>query len=205
MEQNYKVIFFDMGEVVFTNDWHYECPEKFAAYTKHFGITYDQMEKGWNVAWPLYELGKVSEDKFWEIFLKNAGAKIIDVDVAKKLWRKYFGKKPGMLTFLTKLRKKYKLAVLSSTGKEWMEYKVKKYHLDSYFSDYITTYGTGLSKRHKKIYYFALKKVKYNAEECLLIDDSKDVQVVANKCGIKTILFKNPKQLEKDLMNLNII
>ncbi len=194
-----------MGEVVFTNDWHYDCPEKFAAYTKYFNITYDQMEKGWVVAWPLYELGKISEDKFWEIFLKNSGSKIIDISVAKKLWRKYFGKKPGMLALLTKLRKKYKLVVLSSTGKEWMEYKIKKYHLYNYFSDYITTYRTSLSKRDKKIYQLALKKVKSKAEECLFIDDSKDVQTVASKCGIKTILFKNAKQLKKELINLNII
>src|SRR5438105_5059771 len=116
-----KVILFDLGEVVLTNDWHYECPEKFAAYSNYFGIIYDQMELGWNAALPLYELGKISEDEFWSIFLKNAQTNKMDIQIAKKLWREYFGSKPEMFEILKKLRSHYRLSVLSATGKEWLE------------------------------------------------------------------------------------
>jgi hypothetical protein len=74
-----QVIFFDLGEVVFTNDWHYDCPEKFSAYSTYFGITYDQMEVGWKKAWPSYELGEISEDEFWRLFLTHAKSKTIDI------------------------------------------------------------------------------------------------------------------------------
>ena len=39
-------IVFDLGNVVLTNDWHYDCPEKFYAYSDYFGIGYDDMERG---------------------------------------------------------------------------------------------------------------------------------------------------------------
>lgn len=81
-------IIFDLGNVVLTNDWHYDCPEKFQAYSDHFGITYDDMEKGWNAFWPQFCIGKITEDKFWRGFLETAGTKKIDIEQAKKTLEK---------------------------------------------------------------------------------------------------------------------
>ena len=200
-----KAILFDLGEVVLTNDWHYDCPEKFKAYSNHFGITYDQMEKGWKIAWPKYELGKISENKFWEIFLKIARARKIDIDKARLLWRKYFSSKPEMFPLLAKLKENYKLVVLSATGKEWLNFKIRKYNLDKYFSDYITTFNTGLKKTDENIYYLAAKKLDVKLQECLFIDDSDKVIQTANSIGMKTILFKSPKQLNSQLDKLHLL
>lgn len=200
-----KATLFDLREVVLTNDWHYDCPEKFKAYSNHFGITYDQMEKGWKIAWPLYEIGKITEKKFWELFLRNAGASKIDVDKAKKFWRKYIGSKPGIFNLLKKLKGHYKLGILFSTGKEWLEYKIKRYKLNSYFSLYITTSNTGFRKTNKKIYQIAIKKLHVLPEEILFIDDTNKVLKVAQKLKIKTMLFKNSKQLLKELSNLKLL
>ena len=200
-----KAILFDLGEVILTNDWHYDCPEKFTAYSNYFGITYNQMEKGWKIAWPLYETGRVTENKFWEIFLRTAGASTIDINQAKKFWRKYFGSKPGIFPILKKLKEHYKLGILSSTGKEWLEYKIKRYKLNTYFSLYITTSNTSLRKTDKKIYQIAIKKLHILPEETLFIDDTKKVLKVAQELKIKTILFKNSKQLLKELSNLKLL
>ena len=200
-----KAILFDLGEVVLTNDWHYDCPEKFSEYSKYFGITYDDMERGWNEAWPKYELGVISENKFWEIFLKIARARNIDIDKAKLLWRKYFSSKPEMFPLLAKLKENYKLVVLSATGKEWLNFKIRKYNLDKYFSDYITTFNTGLKKTDENIYYLAAKKLDVKLQECLFIDDSDKVIQTANSIGMKTILFKSPKQLNSQLDKLHLL
>ena len=200
-----KAILFDLGEVVLTNDWHYDCPEKFSEYSKYFGITYDDMERGWNEAWPKYELGVISENKFWEIFLKIARARKIDIDKARLLWRKYFSSKPEMFPLLAKLKENYKLVVLSATGKEWLNFKIRKYNLDKYFSDYITTFNTGLKKTDENIYYLAAKKLDVKLQECLLIDDTDKVIQTANSVGMKTILFKSPKQLNSQLDKLHLL
>ncbi|MFH0837160.1 MAG: hypothetical protein V1870_03455 [Candidatus Aenigmatarchaeota archaeon] len=36
-------IIFDLGNVVLTNDWHYDCPEKDDEFTNCFGISNDDM------------------------------------------------------------------------------------------------------------------------------------------------------------------
>lgn len=146
-----KAILFDLGEVLFTNDWHYDSPEKFAAYTDAFGISYDEMEKGWQAAWPDYELGKISEDAFWEVFLEVAEADSINVEKAKELWRKYFAEKPGMFDLLKRL-KTYTLAIASSTGKEWLEYKKETYHLNDYFRYYFITCDMHMKKNRSIVF-----------------------------------------------------
>lgn len=199
-----KTIFFDLGEVVLTNDWHYECPEKFRAFSEYFSITNDQMEDGWNTAWPLYELGKISENAFWEDFLRASGTTKIDTHKAKALWRKYFGSKPGMFELLHKLKTHYTLTVLSSTGKEWLDYKIQKYNLDSFFSFYITTSATGLKKTDKRIYELALKETRTRPEEALFVDDTWEALNAAQQVGIGVIPFQNSQQLEKELTNLGL-
>jgi HAD superfamily hydrolase (TIGR01509 family) len=200
-----KVIFFDLGEVVFTNDWHYDCPEKFAAFSNYYGITYDQMEIGWKKAWPLYDVGDITENEFWSIFLENAGAKRTDIDEAKVLWKKYFAPKPGMFDLLSKLKKHYTLAVLSSTGKEWLEYKIQKYNLNAYFSAYITSSNTKLKKTEKAIYLYALKSLNIKPEEAVFVDDTEKVLEVAKHVGVHTIRFHNAEQLTAELTAQNII
>jgi len=41
-------------------------------------------------------------------------------------------------------------------------------------------------------------------EECILVDDGQFVLDIAKSFGIKTILFKSPKQLKSDLRKLDI-
>lgn len=200
-----KVILFDLGEVVFTNDWHYDCPEKFAAYTQYFGISHDEMEKGWNAAWPQYELGAISEDAFWKKFLTEAGAKSMDIGKAKALWRKYFAEKPGMLALLAELKEKYTLAVASSTGEEWLAYKKETYHLDDYFSDYFTTWEFHIKKAEKEFFQRIIQKLGVLPEEILLVDDTQKVLDVAQSEGIQTVLFDTPERFRIHLQELGLL
>jgi HAD superfamily hydrolase (TIGR01509 family) len=200
-----KTIFFDLGEVVLTNDWHYESPEKFAEYEAYFGITYNQMEKGWNKAWPLFQIGKISEKEFWRLFLLEAGAKKIDTKHAAFLWRKYQNETPGMISLLKKLGSLYTLAVLSNTGKEWLDFKREKFKLDNYFKGYIASAYVGIAKPDPKIYHYALRKMKTTPQESLFIDDTQKVLLSAKTVGMNTILFKNSDQLTSELKALLII
>lgn len=199
-----KVILFDLGEVVLTNDWHYDCPQKFDAYSTYFGINYNQMEEGWKSAWLDYELGKISEHVFWERFLSAAHAKKNDVKKAMELWRTYFDSKPEVLSIVEKLKKHYSLAVASSTGNEWLAYKRDTYNLDNYFTCYITTSNTGLKKVDEKFFKAVLERLAVNAQEILFIDDAQKVLDVASALGIQTILFQNSKQLVKDLKEYGV-
>jgi putative hydrolase of the HAD superfamily len=109
-----------------------------------------------------------------------------------------------MFELLKKLKKNYMLAVLSSTGKEWLAYKIKTYTLDSYFSHYITSCDTHLKKTDTKIYTHALDTLHIKPEESLFIDDKQKILDVAQSVGMHTLLFTDTNQLSVDLHTLNI-
>jgi FMN phosphatase YigB (HAD superfamily) len=50
-----------------------------------------------------------------------------------------------------------------------------------------------------------LKKLNSKPNECIIIDDEESNLLPAKKLGIKTILFKNPKQLKEQLESLRLL
>ncbi|MBT3817086.1 MAG: HAD family phosphatase [Candidatus Magasanikbacteria bacterium] len=197
-------LIFDLGHVVLTNDWHDDCPEKFQAYSDYFGITYDDMERGWDAFWPQFSTGKVTEDEFWNGFLKIAGAKKIDIKQAKKLWKEYQKPIEDMLGLLQKLKKHNRLAALTTLSREWLDYKRKKYDLDSYFEVIVSSGYSGLVKPDPKIYKMVVKQLNVKPGECLFIDDAQRTLPPAGELGMKTILFSGQSELERNLQELGI-
>lgn len=109
-----------------------------------------------------------------------------------------------MLDLLEKLKRKYKLAALTTISREWLDYKKAKYNLDSYFELIISSGYSGFKKPNLEIYRIILEKLNKKPEECLFIDDSLEALLPAKKLGIKTILFSGQSDLEKNLKKLKI-
>lgn len=200
-----STIIFDLGGVIFNNDWHDKNQTKFHEYEKVFGVSYDDMEKGWNKAWPDYQLGKITEDQFWFIFLKTAGSNNIDISLAKKMWRKYVVENENMIDVLQLLKGNYTLAALTTISREWLDFKVAHFNLGNYFKSIVSSGYSGLAKPDVKIYELVLKNLAVSSKECIFIDDSIETLPPAEQLGIKTILFKSRDNLETELKKLNII
>lgn len=197
-------IIFDLGNVVLTNDWHFDCPEKNEEFTKYFGVSEADMEKGWKANWPKYRLGKITEDEFWTGFLHKSGAQQLDINHAKKIWRTYQFEIENMLSLLTKLKRKHRLAALANIGKEWLDFKRAKFHLDDLFEHIIASGVVGYDKPHPKIYDLLLQKVGVSPQKCTYIDDLQSNLAPAEALGMKTILFSGQSELEKALARLQI-
>ena len=56
----------------------------------------------------------------------------------------------------------------------------------------------------KHVYFLDNMHFKLKPEECIFIDDLKETLKPARKLGMKTILFRNNKQLVRDLRKFNI-
>lgn len=199
-----STVIFDLGNVILTNDWHYDCPEKFQAYSDYFDITYDDMERGWNAFWPQFHIGTITEDEFWHGFLRTAGAKKIDIEHAKKLWREYQRPIENMFDLLQKLKQNYRLAALTTISREWLDYKKEQYHLESFFEVIVSSGYSGLAKPDPEIYKLVIKKLQIQPEEALFIDDSQRTLPPAQEMGIQTILFSGQASLEKNLNKMGI-
>ena len=65
--------------------------------------------------------------------------------------------------------------------------------------DYIISGDVGVTKPHESIYRLLLERIGKPAGECLFIDDSQENVFAAQELGIKTILYRSPEQLKRDL------
>lgn len=199
-----KALMFDFGNVVVSNVWHYDCPEKDKEFETYFGVTMEQFEKGWKVAWPLIETGKITEDEFWRIMLSESGAKNIDIDHAKKLWRKYQFLNRQTLNLIIRLRNRYTIVACTNNGNEWVKFYNEKYHLHAYFDTIISSSHVGVAKPNLKIYQESILKTGVKPNEIVFIDDNDKPLEGAKNAGMKIIKFINAQQLENDLKQLGV-
>jgi len=199
-----NTIIFDLGNVIFTNDWHDNNNEKFDEFTQYFGTSYENMDKGWDKAWPKFKTGKITENEFWHEFLTTANSNNLDIEKAKELWRKHQKPIGDMLGLLPSLQQNYKLGCLTTISKEWLDFKIEKFNLNNYFEEIVSSGYFGIAKPNKEIYLEVLKELNEKPENCVFIDDKPINLTPANDIGIKTILFTNEKQLIEDLNKMGV-
>jgi putative hydrolase of the HAD superfamily len=188
------VIVFDLGNVLFSNDWHYHKKDRFEAFSKAFGMSYEGMEAAWDVVWPKYKRGHITEEEFWEAFFEKGGAKTRDIKKAKTLYREYQEEIPGMHELVADLYGRYRLAVLSNISREWADYKLDRYDVRKYFDVIVTSADAGCAKPEIEIYQLLLHRLCVQAVECVLIDNTESKLAPARELGFSTILFQNAEQ-----------
>lgn len=70
--------------------------------------------------------------------------------------------------------------------------------------DYIISGDVGIIKPDERIYRMLLKRIGRPAGECIFIDDSDENVFAAEEVGIRTILYRSPQQLQRELEGLGI-
>jgi epoxide hydrolase-like predicted phosphatase len=112
-----------------------------------------------------------------------------------KAYNKNFKQNKQLFKQAFKLKKLgYKIAILSD---QWSLSKeiLMPNKLYKNFDEVIVSCDVGLRKPNVKIYKLILKKLKIKSIEAIFIDNQKWNIKPAKKLGVKTILFKNNKQL----------
>jgi len=107
--------------------------------------------------------------------------------------------RPEMIDYIAKLKKKYKIAILSNFNSELenlLKNIFKIYHL---FDVVVNSYNLKISKPNPKIYQHTLEKLNVKADEAVFIDDKERNTTAAEALGIKSIVFQDFDQFKKDL------
>lgn len=161
--------------------------------------------------WDLLTLGQITEDEYWDNFLK--ASKISEkLEVKSEKLKKELKKKVRSSLYplnhaprlVNPLKNHYKLAILSNHAKEWSEYMRKKFDLFQSFDPIIFSCDVGLRKPDLEIYEIALDKLECKPEECVFIDDKKRNTEGAERLGIKGIVFERASRLIENLVNLGV-
>jgi len=195
-----KVLIFDLGGVVLTDDGLYARQGKESGFSEAFGISEEAMESAWDVAWPEYRVGKITEEEFWNDYLTAAGATNPDVEKAKKLWRsnqKVIEKMPAEI--LARLKPENRLAALTNISKEWLDYKREEFGLDNYFETIISSGYAGVGKPKSEIYDLTLQELGIKGYEGTFIDNLERNLAPARRLNMNTILFTGQSALEREL------
>ncbi len=149
--------------------------------------------------------GKISRAKALKIISKNVKVSTKKLEkIVLKAYRKNFKQNKRLYKFAFKLKKRgYKIAILSD---QWYLSKEALIIPKLYekFNEVVVSCDVGMRKPNPKIYRLILQKLKVPAKQALFIDNQEWNLKPAEKLGMKIILFKNNKQLFKQLEKLGV-
>lgn len=150
-----------------------------------------------------FSIGEIDEKELISIFLQQ---KNIDLDVKGyiEVFKKGIEPIEGMKSILESLSKNYQMATLINEGSEWANYKLNVSDFRKFFKKHFISGDLKVEKPNPEIYEIVLEKLNIKPEECIFVDDQTKNCIAAEKLGIKSIVFKNPVQLKKELVASSI-
>ncbi|MFM8433587.1 MAG: YjjG family noncanonical pyrimidine nucleotidase [Bacteroidota bacterium] len=208
-------IFFDLDNTIwdFEKSSHATLSELFEKYElTSLGVkSFEQFHTAYKhrneLLWEEYRLGKIDKatlrDKrfaftFWDMGLdpETAPEGLADDYVSIGPRRSHLF--PHAHETLTYLQKKYDLHIITNGFLEAQTIKMEAADLNKYFKEIIISEQTGYKKPDIRIFRYSMEKAVAYEEECLMIGDGLEVDVIgAQKAGWKAIYF-NPKGLVHD-------
>ncbi|GBE20355.1 MAG TPA: HAD family phosphatase [Candidatus Pacearchaeota archaeon] len=212
MEKGIKAVIFDVGGVLALQKNPKIVKQRgnktFGVHkyiAKKLGISIDQWFDSVDTIYALSIEGKISKRKALNALSENV--KINEKKMEKILsnaYKKNFTTNKELYKIAFKLKKQgYKLALLSDQWHFSKDILMPKRHIKQ-FNVSIASCNVGMRKPNPKIYKLALKKLKTPARQTLFIDNQIWNIKPAKKLGINTILFKDNKQLIKDLRKFGV-
>lgn len=197
-----KGIIFDIGGVL--------VDVKIKSFLEHFvretGMNKEQLYSMIVMGgeWELFEKGLITEEQLKDRIEKDHGIKPEVMDRMSESWRNTLKLMPETINIVKKLKGKYKLVALSNVDENTTKICLDRFNFYHHFDEVVLSWKVHLRKPEPEIYEYVLKIMNLKPEEVVFIDNYPVNLPAAKKMGIKTVLFKNPKQLERDLKKFGI-
>ena len=194
-----KAIISDIGGVMVQGN---NMKTHYAPLLKSLNINKEEFFKSYKEQVHKASRGKITGKKMISLIAKD-----LNIDKKKLLenWIKYKKQSTKKNLELEKIYKKLKkqgYKIGSMSGVLDIHYNVfKKSNIYDIFDFNIRSFQVGYNKPDIQIYKLLLKKLKLPPKQILFIDDVKICLIPAKKMGMKTILYKNNKQLGRELKN----
>lgn len=114
------------------------------------------------------------------------------VYVYRKASRGWLRLYPGVFETLSALSKEYILSTASHTQGSFTQLELRELGIEEFFSYFVYSSDIGLRKESPDFYKHAMEIVEKQAEDCVMVGDNYDVDVLVPKqLGIKAVWIKN--------------
>ena len=154
--------------------------------------------------WELFEKGLITEEQLKERIERDHGIKPALMDRMAEGWRRTIKPVKETIDIARRLSRRYKLFALSNVDENTTKKCFDRFGFYRFFDGIILSWKVHMRKPEPEIYQYVLKKMKLSPEETVFIDNYPMNLPPAKKMGIRTILFRNPEQLEKDLVKFGV-
>jgi len=197
-----KAIIFDVGGILDSAHWkagHY------ALMCRKLGLDIGVFEKARKKHIGLARIGKISTREFFKRMSKELN---MGYDKLFNCWagckRKIMSKNKDVEKIIKKLHKNYKIGTLTNVIELHHKIRIEKRFYDI-FDFNLCSCVEGYAKPDIRFYRLIFKKLKnIKPEEMIFVDDWPGAMAPAKKLGMNTIVFKNAKQLRRDLIKLGV-
>ena len=199
-----KAIFFDLDDTLINSR---KAEQKAAAiFKKQFRVFDNINEEEFETLWHQiaieqyrkYSKGEISYKKhrinrikaiFSEVNVEKNDEEALEVfNIYLKEYQKNWQLFEDATKILEKIKKNYKLVLITNGDSNQQRKKIKKMKLEKYFSEIFISDEVGVSKPKKEIFELACSKVGEKPENCLMIGDSFKLDIEgAQKAGLNAI------------------
>lgn len=198
----FRAIIFDIGRVLIRVD----ISRAMSGLASGLSLTpqevWSAIEK--DPRWLDWQEGRISP-RDWHIHLAKRLGFSLTFEEFSEVWNRALDPIPiHSESFLEKLSKNYRLALLSNTDPIHMSHEEARFPFFRFFPIRIYSYRVGASKPDPAIYREALQACLVRAEEAVYIDDIAAYAEAAQRLGMSGIVFQSPEQLQSDLRKLGI-
>lgn len=140
-----------------------------------------------------FEEGKISTGDFFLELQKIVG-KNVPIQELEKAYLSFLGDVPQhKLDLILKLRKKYRVFMLSNINSFIFDYCERVYfgnRINDYFEKAYLSYKIGICKPDKRIFNYMINDAKLDPTRCFFIDDGEKNIETAQSLGFLTYLAK---------------
>jgi len=197
-----RVIVFDIGGVLINSERSFDgIYEEFA---NAIGAPPEKIVAMHNRYLDRMLYGKISASGFFVLIKKKFGVKGDLKSLWIKLAMRHITLNKDLLEVVDKLRTQYQVALLSNVS-ELRSLIDEEFDLYVHFDHLFLSYKLKMQKPTKRIFLYALKKMKVQADEVIFVDDKEINLSAARALGIKSIQFNNNTQLITELTRLGLL
>lgn len=195
-----KNIIFDFGGVILKH----KATVVADILTEMFPHNSLQAIKIWKDFEPDLKTGRKTSDDLVVKLKNNIGTELSSAQL-KQQWIKLYEKEAQgvnweLLEYIEKLKQRFKIYLFTDTIDVHDDYN-KTRGIYEKFSRVFKSFEEGVAKvEGKDAFLFILNKIDVKGEECIFIDDVEIYIKYANEIGMRGILFRNFKDLQKQLV-----